>query len=138
MNEDFDIITLVNQTYGRSRKNTAALQKILLKAAREGDPHALDCYDRASSELCRLIITVLHKLEFPLKDTIAVSFQGGLFTIPDLIRDPVARKAQQAAYPGKIAFCEPRLDPCRGAVLLAMAEWEPENLETMRINFSQG
>ena len=136
LQNDFDIITLVNQRYASSRKDTAALQKILLEAARLGDPHALACYDRASEELSRLIVTALNKLDFPQK--VSVSYQGGLFAIPDLIRNPVAQKVRTAAFPREIDLCQPKLDPCRGAVLLAMAEWEPENLETMRINFSQG
>lgn len=135
--DDLDIISLANQRYARSRKDTAALQKILLEAARMGDPHALACYDRASEELSRLIVTVLKKLDFPKGETVAVSFQGGLFAIPDLIRSSVARKVSAAALPREIDFCQPKLDPCRGAVLLAVAELEPENLQTMRINFSQ-
>ena len=138
LHEDFDIISLVDQRYARSRKDTAALQKILLQAARLGDTHALACYDRASEELSKLIIAVLHKLDFPEGERVAVSFQGGLFSIPDLIRNPVAHKVRAAAFPWEIDFCQPKLDPCRGAVLLAIAELEPENLETMRINFSQG
>lgn len=135
LEDDFDIITLVNQRYARSRKDTAALQKILFEAARMGDPHALACYDRASEELSKLIVTTLNKLDFPKK--VSISYQGGLFAIPDLIRNPVAHKVRAAAFPREIDFCQPKLDPCRGAVLLAMAEWEPENIETMRINFSQ-
>lgn len=136
LENDFDIITLVNQRYARSRKDTAALQKILFEAARMGDPHALACYDRASEELSKLIVTTLNKLDFPKK--VSISYQGGLFAIPDLIRNPVAHKVRAAAFPREIDFCQPKLDPCQGAVLLAMAEWEPENLENMRINFSQG
>ena len=136
LQDDFDIISLTNQHYATSRKDTAALQKILLEAARMGDPHALACYDRASEELSKLIVTALNKLGFPKK--VSVSYQGGLFAIPDLIRNPVAHKVRAAAFPREINFCQPKLDPCQGAVLLAMAEWEPENLETMRINFSQG
>lgn len=136
LQNDFDIITLVNQRYAHSRKDTAALQKILLEAARMGDPQALACYDRASEELSKLIVTALNKLDFPQK--VSVSYQGGLFAIPDLIRNPVAHKVRAAAFPREVDFCQPKLDPCRGAVLLAVAELEPENLETMRINFSQG
>ncbi|MBR4289864.1 MAG: hypothetical protein IKT52_04400 [Oscillospiraceae bacterium] len=136
LQDDFDIIALVNQRYVQSRKDTAALQKILLEAARQGDPHALACYDRASEELSKLILAVLDKLDFP--EAVSVSYQGGLFSIPDLIRNPVAQKVSAAASSRKIHFFRPKLDPCRGAVLLAMAELEPENLQTMRINFSQG
>ena len=138
LQDDFDIITLVNQRYARSRKDTAALQKILLEAARMGDPYALSCYDHASEELGKLIATVLKKLSFPEGEKVTISYQGGLFSIPDLIRNPVAQKVRAAAFPREIDFCQPKLDSCRGAVLLAMAEWEPEELETMRINFSQG
>lgn len=138
LQEDFDIIAFVNARYVHSRKDTAALQKILLEAARKGDPHAIACYDQASEELSKLIITVLKKLSFPEEEKVAVSFQGGLFSIPELIRNPVAHKVRAAAFPREIDFCQPKLDPCRGAVLLAMAELEPENLAAMRINFSQG
>ena len=138
LQEDFDIIALVNQRYARSRKDTASLQKILLEAARMGDPTAIACYDRASEELSKLVVTVLKQLDFPAGEKVPVSYQGGLFSIPELIRNPVAHKVRAAAFPWEIDFCQPKLDPCRGAVLLAMAELEPENLETMRMNFSQG
>lgn len=138
LRDDFDIIKLVNERYSHSRKDTAALQTILLKAAKSGNPRALDCYDRASSELCRLIMTVLNKLDIPEGEKVTVSYQGGLFSIPDLIRNPVAQKVRAAAFPREVDFCKPKFDPCRGAVLLAVAELEPENLETMRINFSEG
>lgn len=131
--DDFDIISLTNQRYANSRKDTAALQKILLEAARLGDPRALTCYDRASEELSKLIVTVLNKLDLPQR--VSVSYQGGLFSIPDLIRNPVAQKVRAAAFPREIDFCQPKLDPCRGAVLLAIAEWEPENTEIMRAVF---
>lgn len=137
LEEDFDMINLVNQTYAHSRKNTASLQKILLKAARAGDPHALACYSHASDELAKLIVTVLNKLDFPT-GPIPVSFQGGLFALDDLIRQPVARKVRQAAAPREIDFCQPKFDPCRGAVLLAAAALEPENFEALRIKLSQG
>ena len=136
--DDFDIISLTNQHYAASRKDTAALQKILLQAARQGDPYALTCYEQAAEELSRLIVTVLNQLDFPEGEKVAVSFQGGLFSIPDLIRNPVAHKVRAAAFPREINFCQPKFDPCRGAVLLAIAELEPENLEIMCINFSQG
>lgn len=135
LHEDFDIISLVNRRYARSRKDTASLQKILLEAARMGDPHALACYDRASEELSKLIVTVLDRLDIPAGEKVAVSFQGGLFSIPELIRNPVAHKVRAAAFPREIDFCQPKLDSCRGAVLLAMAELEPENLEIMRAEF---
>lgn len=135
LQDDFDIITLVNQRYAHSRKDTAALQKILMEAARMGDPHALACYDRASEELSKLIVTVLNKLDFPEGEKVAVSFQGGLFSIPELIRNPVAHKVRAAASSREIDFCQPKFDPCRGAVLLAVAEHEPENLEIMRAAF---
>ena len=135
LQEDFDMIALVSRRYAKSRKDTAALQKILLQAARLGDPHALASYDQASEELSKLIVTVLKKLSFPEGEKVAVSFQGGLFSIPDLIRNPVAHKVRAAAFPQEIDFCQPKFDPCRGAVLLAMAELEPENLEIMRAEF---
>ena len=138
LQDDFDIISLTNQHYATSRKDTAALQKILLEAARMGDPTAIACYDRASEELSKLVVTVLKQLDFPAGEKVPVSYQGGLFSIPELIRNPVAHKVRAAAFPWEIDFCQPKLDPCRGAVLLAMAELEPENLETMRMNFSQG
>ena len=135
LQEDFDIIKLVNLRYAHSRRDTGSLQKILLEAARMGDPHALACYDRGVEELSRLIITVLDKLDFPLEEKIRVSFQGGLFSITELIREPVAQKVRAAAAPREIDFFPPKLDPCRGAVLLAISEREPENLASMTESF---
>ena len=52
----------------------------------------------------------------------------------DELKDAVAEKVRAAA-PRDIQFCDPRLDPCRGAIILAMESAEPENLEKMRLGF---
>lgn len=134
LKDDYDIAAMVSQQCVSSRKNTAALQTILLEAARAGDPCALESYDMAAQELCSLVLAVRNRLDFPPGEPVTVSFQGGLFSIRDLIKDAVAEKVLAAA-PGNIQFCDPRLEPCRGAILLAMETAEPENLEKMRFVF---
>ena len=132
--DDFDIINYVNEHCVSSRKNTAALQMILLKSARSGDSHALACYDRASAELARLILTVIQELDFS-GEKVPVSFQGGLFSLEDLILNPVAQKVANANIGKQINFCRPRLSPCHGSVLLAVSELEPENLNYLLSRF---
>jgi len=135
LKDDFDITALVAEKYADSRKETAALQPILLEAARAGDSCALACYDEAAQELCRIILAVLNKLDFPEDKRVNVSFQGGLFSITDLIRDPVARKLTEATT-RQINFRQPRLESGKGAILLAIENMEPENLDAMVIKFS--
>lgn len=132
--DDYAITAMVSQKCVGSRKNTAALQMILLEAARAGDPSALESYDMAAEELCSLVLTVMNKLDFPKNEPVTVSFQGGLFNITDLIRKAVEEKLLHKAS-GDIRFCEPRLDPCRGAILLAVDALEPENAEMLRSRF---
>ena len=137
LEDDFEITELVQKQYASSRMHTAKLQTILLDAARMGDPYAAESYDQASDELCRIILTLLQKLTFPADEPVPVSFQGGLFSIVDFIRQPVERKLRAATWSGNLLFFEPKMDPCRGAALLAIEAFEPEKLEVMKEKFSR-
>ena len=133
LEDDYEITGLVSRECVDSRKNTAALQAILLDAARAGDPDALESYDMATDEMSRLVLTVLRKLDFPEGEPVTVSYQGGLFNIKEFVADPVRRKIQAAAP--QTQFVGPRLSPCHGAILLAMEEAQPEKLDAMRERF---
>lgn len=125
LENDLDINSLAC-SYCRSRCQTAALQKILLEAARQGDYLALGCYDKASRELAEIVAGVINKLSFDEGETIRVSYTGGLFEIKELIRVPVEKKLKQL-FPGRIQFTKPLLCPCEGAVLLAMEEFDKDD-----------
>lgn len=133
LEDDYEITGLVSRECVDSRKNTAALQAILLDAARAGDPDALESYDLATDEMSRLVLTVLHKLDFPEGQPVTVSYQGGLFNITEFVTEPVCRKILEAAP--SVQFVEPRLTPCHGAILLAIEAEKPEMLDAMRRSF---
>jgi len=140
LKDDFDINALAC-TYAVSRRETAALQKILLEAAREGDSYAVECYERAATELSEIVLGVIQKLKFDKSDQIRVSYSGGLFRVEDLITDNV-RKALEKLLPGKTRFTKPVLSPCEGAVMLAMEEFDrddflryKEKIQSIRLYF---
>lgn len=128
LKDDFDITELTNTRYSNSRKETAALQSILLEAARLNDPYAMDCYEEATDEMVRIIRTVASSLEYGVGEVIDVSYSGGLFSITDFIRNPLDQKLKKQNLLNEIRFHSPKLSPCNGAILLAMDEFRQDNL----------
>lgn len=131
LQNDFDLISLAEKRFIPSRKETAALQSILLEAARMGDPFALASYDEAAKNLAGILCGSINKLRFPEK-TVPASYVGGLFEISDLIRDPVRRYAEAQLAPQSLSFAPPLLSPCEGAILLAAETFAPAALPALR------
>ena len=130
LKDDYDINVLANDCYFHSRKETAALQRLMLEAARGGDPVALDCYRQSAEYLAQIVCSTVRQLDF--SDGITVSYSGGLFNLEDLILHPVEEIVTEHIGSEKLKFQAPRLTPCQGAVLLAAEEFLPEVLEDLR------
>ncbi|MBD5168756.1 MAG: hypothetical protein HDT20_01280 [Oscillibacter sp.] len=135
LQNDFDLATYASTKYSSSRKETAALQPILLEAARAGDPYALRSYDEATDEMVEIILGVIRNLSFPENEPIRISYSGGLFTIDDLVLQPVKDKLLHRGLTNAVVS-RPELSPCQGAVLLAIEQFEPAEFEAMKKNMS--
>jgi N-acetylglucosamine kinase-like BadF-type ATPase len=128
LERDYDIINIVERTIINSRKNTAALQRILLKAARDGDTYAQSLYKTAVRELADIVYCVGTQLDFK-GGPIPVSCTGGLFKIEDLITDPVKKEIESKM---DAVFLSPKLSPCAGAALLAARKYIPDAVEQVK------
>ncbi len=136
LKDDYDINALANDRFFHSRKETAALQKLMLKAARQGDPVALDCYRQSAEHLARIVCSTIRQLDYP--ETVTVSYSGGLFNLDDLIRQPMEQFVKKAMGDSRVWFRPPVLSPCEGGVLLAAEAFCPEVLDDLRAHLTSG
>lgn len=130
LKDDYDINALANDRFFRSRKETAALQKLMLEAARQDDPIALDCYRQSAEHLARIVCSTIRQLTYP--ETVTVSYSGGLFNLDDLIRQPMEGFVKEMMGDSRVRFRPPVLSPCEGGVLLAAEAFCPEGLDALR------
>ena len=128
LKDDYDIVDLTENRFFRSRKETAALQPILLEAACMGDTAARDCYLQAAEHLARIVCGAAAQLSFP-DDAVDVSYVGGLFNIRDLILEPMKAEIKKQIRP---VFHEPVLSPCEGAALFAAEAFAKDRLRDFR------
>lgn len=113
LQRDIDIIDLFERDYQPYRDRIASLQKILSKAAAEGDRAAVRAYEAAAEELAILLKTLYRRLDFETE--CSVSYSGGLFRNGERILNPLKERLKE--YPMK--FVKPHCSPALGAVLLA-------------------
>jgi len=130
LQDDYDINALANDCYFHSRKETAALQRLMLEAARQNDPVALDCYRQAAWHLSQIVCSTVSQLDFA--DGVTISYSGGLFNLDELIRQPVEAFVKEQMGTAKLRFQPPILTPCEGGVLLAVENACPEVLDSLR------
>lgn len=125
LTDDMDLNAKAAEVYAVSRRDTAALQRVLLDAAQQGDPYAKRCYAEAAEELASIILGVARQLTFQTEE-IPVSYSGGLFNLDDLICKAVQEQVTLGAAPRKVSFRKPLMQPCEGALLLAAEAFAPE------------
>ena len=129
--DDYDINKLANDMYARSRKETAALQRILLEAAQQQDPYALACYRESADHLAQIVCSTINHLDFA-GEPVVVSYSGGLLNLEELIRNPMRDAIEARIKPMALDFRAPALTPCEGGALLAAEAFMPEILENFR------
>lgn len=113
---DFDVMDIFQKEYYNSRTNTASLQNILYDAAALEDGYAIKAYQDAAEELAMLPIAIRNKLSF--KDTVKVSYSGGVFRAGHFILDPFKNRLEEMGF----KVCDPLLTPVQGAILLAASQ----------------
>lgn len=110
---DEEIIDLFETEYLHKRDKTASLQRLLLKAADEGDRYAVAAYEGAAKELFDIINGVKKKIF--ANTSCMVSYSGGIFNVGDLIKKPLIKLLQDNG----MELTEGKAEPYVGAMLLA-------------------
>lgn len=110
---DEEIIDLFETKYLHKRDKIASLQKLLLKAANEGDKCAIVAYEDAAKELFDIINGVKKKIF--ANTSCMVSYSGGIFNVGDLIKKPLIKLLQDNG----MELTEGKAEPYVGAMLLA-------------------
>ena len=110
---DEEIIDLFEIEYLHKRDKIASLQKLLLKAANEGDKYAVGAYEQAAKELYDIINGVKKKIFNNVN--CMVSYSGGIFNVGDLIKKPLIKLLRENG----MELTEGKAEPYVGAMLLA-------------------
>ena len=128
LSDDEKILGRIDREVVPFRRETAAMQLLLLKAARAGEEEALSLYATSVKELAAITNGTVAQLKFA-ETPIRVSYVGGLFHIEDLILEPWRLEVGQY-FDADIT--PPVLSSSAGMVLFAIDQYEPENLSVMR------
>lgn len=115
LKDDVDFIGVMEKDYIGDRSRVASLQKLLLRAALQGDPGAEALYKEAGEELGMMVKGVMKQLE--AEGTVLVSYSGGLFHAGDFVLPTL----QQIVEKKNGILQPPLFSPVQGAVLLAMS-----------------
>ena len=89
------------------------MQRLLLKAANEGDRYAVAAYEGAAKELFDIINGVKKKIF--ANTSCMVSYSGGIFNVGNLIKKPLIKLLQDNG----MELTEGKAEPYVGATLLA-------------------
>lgn len=113
LTDDFELIHLIAQQKDE-RKETAALARLLFRAATEGDSQAQELFQEAGAELAATVIAVARQIavQFALQ-TVPVSYAGGSFAAGELLLAPLRCELERAG----LSIQEPVLDSALGAAL---------------------
>lgn len=127
LSHDMDLCSIARDRIFTSRKQVASIQKVLARAASEGDKSAVNLYRIAGAELAESVNAVIGKLEF--RSDIIVSYSGGVFSAGEIIMKPF-----REALPPNTKLMTPALPPEVGAVFAALETFQPEQLKEVLSN----
>lgn len=111
---DFDVISVVVGEWSGDRTRVAALSRVVVAAADEGDAAARAIVADAGRELARLAHAIRSTLAVPAGEVCPVSYSGGVFAAPAVLA------AFDAALGDGHRLVEPIHRPVIGAALLAV------------------
>jgi N-acetylglucosamine kinase-like BadF-type ATPase len=113
---DLDVVDVVLNRWRGSRRDIAALSRQVVEAARRGDTVAAQVLTDAAAELVLIIETTCRRLGFAAKETVPVSYSGGVLSAPEIL----SRFEQQLTGPdARYDLRTPRFRPVIGAALYA-------------------
>ncbi|MCL1896165.1 MAG: hypothetical protein FWG03_06440 [Clostridiales bacterium] len=126
LEDDEDIIGIIEEQKSLSRKWVASLQRLLFRAAKEGDACATGLYEEAAGELALMVKGLRSRMELP--EGSPVSYAGGLFGAGEILLGPFKKALEDT----DMVFTEPMLTPVDGALLFAVDRFCPEGLDRIR------
>lgn len=129
-----ELVPLYRAEYMENRKKIAALQKVLLKAAADGDSSAAILYGRGAEELAASIRAVASGLHFDEHSSIPVSYSGGVFLAGEFIMKPL----KEALGSSRFDMRKPLLGPVQGGILLAVQQTAPDTVRSVRLVLTGG
>lgn len=124
LHSDMDIVSFYQERFRGKRKEIAALQEVLLNAARAGDESAARLYDAAAWELAQSVMGVARQLDL-VKEKTKVSYYGGIFRCGEWILTPFSDYLEQMGFVLK----PPSLPPLGGGILLAAEKSRQETTQ---------
>ncbi len=128
LDRDFDIYEAVSHDVLPHRDKVAALQLLLLEAARRGDANAIDCYREAGREIALNVNGILNRLDFP--NGAEVSYSGGIFKTGALVMDSFREALETRGCTLVHPLAPPWIGALMSALQLAGAD-TPEVLEQL-------
>lgn len=114
---DADLDLCAKLADARAREHIAALSQLVARTAQEGDPSAIEIFERAARELVCIVEAVRHALEYAVDESIPLSYSGGVFNAGELILGPFRRHIE--ALSARYDLRTPMLAPDLGAALYA-------------------
>lgn len=100
-----------------SRDKIAALSTLVAEAAAAGDAVALAIFDRAGRELAEIVEAIRVQLHYGMRESVRLSYSGGVFRSGDLILQPLRRHL--AGFSPRYQLAAPIFSPSIGAALYA-------------------
>ncbi|GAB6898525.1 N-acetylglucosamine kinase [Kineosporia succinea] len=82
---DLDLVDVVINRWGRDRTPVAALSRVVVEAARAGDPGAQGLLETAGAELALLVQVGRRRLGFAVDEAVPVSYSGGVFSAAEVV-----------------------------------------------------
>ncbi|MFL6027338.1 MAG: BadF/BadG/BcrA/BcrD ATPase family protein [Friedmanniella sp.] len=113
---DLDAVDLVLNRWRGSRREIAALSRPVVEAARHGDEVARTILGDAAAQLVLLVETTRRRLGFLPEERVAVSYSGGMFSVPEVLQ---RFQRQLTTSAGLLELRQPRYSPVVGAALYA-------------------
>lgn len=120
LDDDYEFVRVAEQQLLPKREKTAAFQRLVADAAKEGDASVPPLYQSAGAELAQMAEAVKRKLRFG-GEPVPVSYSGGTFLVGDMLLAPF----RQALEAKGMDLRAPLLSPVEGAALLAVKTFAP-------------
>ncbi|HPF46078.1 MAG: N-acetylglucosamine kinase [Alphaproteobacteria bacterium] len=115
--EPFDLIGRIMSDFNNERSKIAGLAQYIFEAAKAGDSSAIEVFMKAGKELSSIIEAIRMQLNWPVNESIPVSYSGGVFNSGDLILSPLKDKLNSKSEYYELV--KPAYSPVIGAALYA-------------------
>jgi len=114
---DLDVCGRVMGDGEPSRDKIASLSRLVAEAAAEKDVTAMAIFDSAARELAAIVEAIRVQLGYGSRETVLLSYSGGVFRSGDLVLSPLRRHL--SGYSARYSLSDPQFAPSIGAALYA-------------------